>query len=179
MVSDAGVNPPTVPRHEVGADFETRWPSGSALATECVLNLASVAGQISAMVSYTIREAGLSSAAAANVLGILRGAGEPLLPSVIAERLVSTRGNVTQVLATLERRGLVRRLTAPKDRRRIPVEITADGIERVDAMQRLQHPADRRFMAALNEHEQRELRRLLSLLQARTDTPEDHDPDGR
>lgn len=156
------------PKHRVGSDFASRWPDSSALASECVLNLVSVAGLISGAVQTIVRQVGLPSTAAANVLGILRGAGGPLLPSAIADQLVSTKGNVTQLLVTLERRGLVRRLVEPRDRRRIPVEITPEGEVLIDAMQTLQHPADRAFMSALTTTEQGQLLTLLAKLQTAT-----------
>ena len=78
------------------------------------------------------RRHGLSNAAA-QTLAIIEGAGEPLAPSVIAERLMITTGSMTSLLDTLERRGLVRRQAHPSDRRRLLVELTDDGEALVDA----------------------------------------------
>jgi DNA-binding MarR family transcriptional regulator len=74
------------------------------------------------------------SNAAAQTLAIIEGAGEPLAPSMIAERLMITTGSMTSLLDTLERRGLVRRQAHPSDRRRLLVELTDEGEALVDAM---------------------------------------------
>ena len=78
------------------------------------------------------RPHGLSNAAA-QTLAIIEGAGEPLAPSVIAERLMITTGSMTSLLDTLERRGLVRRQAHPSDRRRLLVQLTDEGEALVDA----------------------------------------------
>lgn len=78
------------------------------------------------------RRHGLSNAAA-QTLAIIEGAGEPLAPSVIADRLMITTGSMTSLLDTLEKRGLVRRQPHPSDRRRLLVELTPEGQALVDA----------------------------------------------
>lgn len=78
------------------------------------------------------RRHGLSNAAA-QTLAIIEGAGEPLAPSIIAERLMVTTGSITSLLDTLERRGLVRREAHPSDRRRLLVHLTDEGAALVDA----------------------------------------------
>lgn len=77
------------------------------------------------------RRHGLSNAAA-QTLAIIEGAGEPLAPSIIAERLMVTTGSMTSLLDTLERRGLVRREAYPADRRRLLVHLTDEGEALVD-----------------------------------------------
>ena len=66
------------------------------------------------------------SATARMALAVIEGAHEPLEPSVIAERLIITSGSMTSMLDTLERRGLVRRMPHPADRRKLLVDVT-DG----------------------------------------------------
>jgi DNA-binding MarR family transcriptional regulator len=77
------------------------------------------------------RRHGLSNAAA-QTLAIIEGAGEPLAPSVIADRLMITTGSMTSLLDTLERRGLVQRKAHPSDRRRLLVQLTNEGQALVD-----------------------------------------------
>ncbi len=43
---------------------------------------------------------------------------------MIAERLLTTTGSMTSLLDTLEKRGLIRRLPHPDDRRKLLVDIT-------------------------------------------------------
>jgi MarR family transcriptional regulator, 2-MHQ and catechol-resistance regulon repressor len=61
-----------------------------------------------------------------NVLRILNGAGEPLRQIEIGRRMLSTRANVTKLIDTLEKRGLVTRLTC-EDRRVNLIDLTAEG----------------------------------------------------
>ena len=49
------------------------------------------------------------------ILAVVEGAGEPLEPSVIAERLLITTGSVTSLLDNLEKRDLIY-ATAPPPR---------------------------------------------------------------
>ena len=58
------------------------------------------------------------------ILAVVEGAGEPLEPTVIAQRLLITTGSVTSLLDNLEKRGLIRRMPHPHDRRKLLVDIT-------------------------------------------------------
>ena len=72
------------------------------------------------------------SPSAREILAIIEGAGQPLEPSVIAERLLITTGSMTSLLDTLQKRGLIRRLPHPGDRRKLLVDITPDAQAIVD-----------------------------------------------
>jgi DNA-binding MarR family transcriptional regulator len=61
------------------------------------------------------------------MLAVVDGAGEPLTPSQISERLVVASASTTASLDLLERRGWVRRTPNPDDRRSTFVEITPAG----------------------------------------------------
>jgi len=84
-----------------------------------------------AMVSKALRHHGLS-AAGRQALAVLEGAGRPLSPTTISERLLVTTASVTSLLDTLERRGLVARLRDPDDRRKLLVSLTKEGQQIVD-----------------------------------------------
>jgi len=99
-------------------------------------------------------------------LAVIEGAGEPLEPSVVAERLIITTGSMTSMLDTLERRGLVQRMPHPTDRRKLLVDITDEGIAILDQLLPSLHQRERRVVTgALTRAEQRELLRLLAKLQ--------------
>jgi MarR family 2-MHQ and catechol resistance regulon transcriptional repressor len=112
------------------------------------------------------REHGIPSATAFNVLTILHGAGEPLPPSVIADRMIVTRGTMTSVLDSLQRHGLVRRVPHASDRRMVLVEITREGISSVEAVLPRFHDAEQRWMSCLTVEEQHSLLHMIALLQA-------------
>jgi DNA-binding MarR family transcriptional regulator len=107
------------------------------------------------------------SAAGRMVLAVIEGARQPLEPGVIAERLIITSGSVTSLLDTLEKRGLVRRLPHPDDRRKLLVEITPEAEAIVDQLLPSLHARERDVMgAALSPDEQAELLSLLARVQA-------------
>ena len=118
------------------------------------------------------------SGTAKQALAVLEGAGEPLEPTVIAERLIITTGSMTSMLNTLERRGLVRRLPHPADRRKLLVSITAEGAAIVDDMLPSLHSRERTIIGdALTKTEQQQLRTLLAKVQASLERHADDPPD--
>ena len=106
------------------------------------------------------------SPSARGVLAVVEGAGEPLEPSVIAQRIVVTTGSMTSLLDNLEKRGLIRRLPHPEDRRKLLIDITPAAQDIVDELLPSLHARERDVMgAALSTSEQRSLLRLLAKLQ--------------
>jgi DNA-binding MarR family transcriptional regulator len=106
------------------------------------------------------------SPSARGVLAVVEGAGQPLEPSVIAERLVVTTGSMTSLLDNLEKRSLIRRLPHPDDRRKLLIDITPPARAIVDELLPSLHARERDVMAAaLTAGEQRTLLRLLAKLQ--------------
>lgn len=153
------------PAIQVGSRQEREWPGSSALATDCVLNLVNFASRVLAYGLEHVVVRGVPSVAAFNVLTILQGEGGPLLPSMIAERMIVTRGTMTGVLGSLERRGLVRRSPHSRDGRMRPVEVTSEGIAKVEEILPLLHDVERRWMDALTSTQQRQLLRLVATIQ--------------
>jgi DNA-binding MarR family transcriptional regulator len=154
------------PMIRVGDDFEDEYPGASALATECFANLYRAADALMDLHNrHTRDEYGLSPAAR-EVLAIVEGAGEPLEPSVIAERLLVTTGTMTSLLDTLEKRGLIRRQPHPDDRRKLLVDITPEAQAIVDELLPSLHARERSVIsAALSTTEQRQLLRLVAKVQ--------------
>jgi DNA-binding MarR family transcriptional regulator len=106
------------------------------------------------------------SPSARQVLAVIEGARQPLEPSVIAERVLITTGSMTSLLDTLERRGLVRRMPHPDDRRKLLVDITPDAQAILDQLLPSFHVRERDVIsAALTTREQHDLLRLIAKLQ--------------
>ena len=154
------------PRFRVEPEFETTYPGASRLATECVLNTGYIADRFGAYVEALVRRRGIPSMAAFNALEVVRGAGEPLPPSVIAERMVLSRGTMTSILDSLERRGLIRRVRHERDRRMRRVIVTDEGARRALAVLPELHAAEQRWLACLTPNQQRMLLRLVAILEA-------------
>lgn len=106
------------------------------------------------------------SASARQILFVIDGAGQPLEPSVIAERLLVTTGSMTSLLDNLEKRGLIRRQPHPDDRRKLLIDITPAAQLIVDDLLPSLHARERDVMAAaLAPNEQRLLLRSIAKLQ--------------
>src|SRR4051794_6147492 len=81
-------------------------------------------------------------------------------------RLDTSKANATEVVTTLESRGLVARSRSPADRRTAIVELTARGRELVDRLFPEHTARVARTFAVLDEHEKRELAQLCRKLAA-------------
>jgi len=90
------------------------------------------------------------------------GAGGPITPAAIADRVHLSRGTVTGILARLEQHGLVARRPAAADRRSVVLELTAEGRERLRRAPSLLQERFRQELSLLAEWEQT---LLLSTLQ--------------
>ena len=102
------------------------------------------------------------SRAGREALAVLEGAGQPLSPTAIAQRLIVTTASVTSLLDTLERRGLVERRPDPADRRRLLVAITDDGLALVDQFLPEVVALQTAVMAPLSESQRRQLVKQLA-----------------
>lgn len=110
------------------------------------------------------------SRAGREALAVLDGAGQPLSPTAIAERLIVTTASVTSLLDTLERRGLVERRPDPSDRRRLLIVITPDGKALVDQFLPEIVALQTAALATLTEAQRRQLVELLGSVGANLGT---------
>lgn len=92
-----------------------------------------VGARAEALVAGVARRYGLSHAAL-NALAVIEGQGGPLPVGEVSARMHITSGTMTTVLDTLERKGYVRRLAHPDDRRRVMVDITPAAYPVLDQM---------------------------------------------
>src|SRR6476660_6779245 len=124
------------PLRRVDDDFEDEYPGASALATECFANLFHAADLLMELHNRQSREQ------------------YQLSPSA------------RQVLAALERRGLVRRMPHPADRRKLLVDITPDAQAILDQLLPSLHAREHEVIsAALTTREQHELLRIVAKIQ--------------
>lgn len=99
-------------------------------------------------------------------LAVIEGAGKPLPPKVIGERLLLTSGSITSLLDTLERRGFVRREPHPDDRRKLLVNITDEARKLVDRMLAQVHATSIEVMVEISEADREHLIQTLARLRA-------------
>jgi DNA-binding MarR family transcriptional regulator len=154
------------PLIQVGDDFEDEYPGASALATECYANVYKTANLLIDLHNRHTRDAYGLSQAAREVLAVVEGAGEPLEPTIIAQRLLVTTGAMTSLLDTLEKRELIERLPHPEDRRKLLVDVTPEARAIVDELLPSLHLRERDVMsAALSPSEQKQLLNLTAKVQ--------------
>ena len=150
---DGRGRPPRAPAPlvRVGDDFEVEYPDASALATECYANFWRTADMLMELHNRQTRDEYGLSPSARQVLAVVEGAGQPLEPSVIAERLLTTTGTMTSLLDTLAKHGLIQRLPHPDDRRKLLVQITPQAQAIIDALLPSLH-ADRKSTRLNSSH---------------------------
>ena len=108
-------------------------------------------------------------------LSALRIAGPPyrLSPTRLAKGLMLSSAGVTSRIDRLERRGLVRRLDDPTDRRGVLIELTDEGLEVVDAAVAAITVSDQRLLERLDPEEIAQLEAILRKLLGGLELPED------
>ena len=108
-------------------------------------------------------------------LSALRIAGPPyrLSPTRLAKGLMLSSAGVTSRIDRLERRGLVRRLDDPSDRRGVLIELTDEGLEVVDAAVAAITVSDQRLLERLDPEEIAQLEAILRKLLGGLELPED------
>ena len=151
------------------SDFEREFPGGSESANACAMALIHTGQTFLACIDQALRHHRLSRAGR-EALAVLEGAGQPLSPTAIAERLIVTTASVTSLLDTLERRGLVERRPDPSDRRRLLIVITQAGKAIVDQFLPEVVALQTAALAALSEDQRRQLVELLATLGAHLTT---------
>ena len=76
-----------------------------------------------------------------------------LSPTVLARGLMLSSAGVTSRIDRLERRGYVRRLADPNDRRGVLIELTDEGLEAVDSAVEANTVSDRQLLDRLDPEE--------------------------
>ena len=107
-------------------------------------------------------------------LSALRISGPPyrLSPTRLAKGLMLSSAGITSRIDRLERRGLVRRLPDPDDRRGVIVELTAEGLEVVDAAVAALAITDRQLLERLDAEEITQLEAILRKLLSGLELPD-------
>ena len=107
-------------------------------------------------------------------LSALRVSGPPyrLSPTRLAKGLMLSSAGVTSRIDRLERRGFVRRLDDPDDRRGVIIELTDEGREVVDAAVAALAISDRQLLERLDPHDVEQLEDLLRKVLALLELPE-------
>jgi len=142
------------------------FPDADPLASECAVAIVRTYILLADRLGAQLRPFGVSLTGFL-ILGLLRVSGGTLRPSTIACWLRMTRGTVTGLLDSLEKRGLVRRLDHPTDRRMLSIALTDKAVELQAKMLPTMFRTDQEVMTDLTVAEREELIRLLGKVQRR------------
>ena len=133
----------------------TEYPDADIASTELFATLMRTGFVLGAELDRVVAASIGLNQAATNTLAVIEGADEPLTPSEISDRTLISSATMTSTLDRLERRGLVRRLPNPEDRRSVLVQVTEDGQEFCDRFLPGIHRVEREVMSALIRHRAR------------------------
>lgn len=151
----------------VGADFADEYPGGDASCTEAYATLVRTGEALLAEIDRCIRVAFGLPHAALTALAVIEGAGEPVTPSQVSERVLAPSATMTATLDLLERQGWIRRIANPADRRSVLLEITPDGRAATDRLLPGIRTVEQSILSALTVQERELLTGLLARVLAR------------
>jgi DNA-binding MarR family transcriptional regulator len=153
---------------KVDADFEDEYPGGDTTCPEAYASLCrtgeALLGELDRRIAATF---GISQAAA-TALAVIDGAGTPLTPSQVADRVLTASATMTATLDLLERRGWIRRVPNPADRRSVLIEITPEGRATTDQLLPGIRAVEQGILSALTHDEREYLLDLLAKILTRT-----------
>lgn len=100
-----------------------------------------------------------------NVLRILRGQkGKPANLSTIQERMVNKMSNTTRLVDKLISKSLVERITCEKNRRKVEITITSEGLNFLKKIDLVMDEIESEITQNLNDLEIQQLTQLLNKL---------------
>lgn len=143
------------------ADPETRLHGADHEALRLWLRLFTCTTMVERAVDSMLKREFASSLPRFDLLAQLERSPAGLRMGALSERILTTNGNVTWLVAALEDEGLVRRRTAPDDRRASIVRLTAAGRRHFAAMARAHESLIVRLFAGLSAAERRSMHALL------------------
>ena len=152
---------------QVGEDFTTEYPDGDPSSTEAYATLCRVGDVLLTELEQRVEASFGVKQMVATALAVIDGSERPLTPSEIGERILLPSASITSTLDNLERRGWVRRVPNPQDRRSLLIEITEDGRATADQLLPGIRKLERRALDTLTPRERTQLLEILSKVLAR------------
>jgi DNA-binding MarR family transcriptional regulator len=146
----------------VNPDFAQEYPDGDASSTEAHASLVRTGAALLQELDRCTRASFDLPQPAATALAVIDGAGEPLTPTQISERVLLASATMTSTLDLLERRGWIIRSSNPQDRRSVLVQITPDGRGTADRLLAGVRALEAKTLSGLTGTERRQLLRLLA-----------------
>ena len=138
---------------------------GDPLALNALESLVRAEASVRRRLSADLEREGLSGSGF-SVLMVLSTAGGELELRELRTRLRTSKANATEVVTTLETRGMVQRFRLPHDRRAASVRLTTRGREVIDRLYPEHTQRVRDTFAVLDEAEKRMLAEICLKLAA-------------
>jgi DNA-binding MarR family transcriptional regulator len=151
----------------VDADFEAEYPDADRTCTEAYASLCRAGEALLGELDRRVRLTFGIPQAAATALAVIDGAGTPLTPSQVSDRVLIASATMTATLDLLEYRGWIRRIPNPGDRRSTLIEITTDGRAITDQLLPGIRVLEKTILSALTPAERSHLLDLLAKILAR------------
>jgi DNA-binding MarR family transcriptional regulator len=150
---------------ELQEDWSEERPDLDSEAMGVVLRIQALEKILGDQVAERLREHGLQWWQY-DVLSALRRQGKPfrMAATELATAGMLTSGAMTNRIDRLEQKGLVRRLHDPADRRRVVIELTPQGHERVENATRSRFEIATAAVSGLDRKSRRQLSKLLRQL---------------
>ena len=145
-----------------GASFVDEYPEGDPAAAEALSTLIRAGQALYDEIDRAMQASLGVPESALNTLAVIEGAERPLTPGEISERTFRSSATMTSILDLLERRGWIRRVPNPEDRRSVLVEITDGGYAVADQFLPGVRKIERAVMADLSAEELDTLMHLLA-----------------
>jgi len=98
-----------------------------------------------------------------NILRILRGAQKPISTSIIRNRMIDKMSDTTRLINRLQKKSWVTKVTCPKDKRLVDIQITQAGLALLERIDQKSSRIDT-LLNHLTEEESNKLNTLLDKL---------------
>src|SRR5215471_15753434 len=152
----------------VDADFEDEYPGADRTCTQAYASLCRTGEALLGELDRRVRLTFGIPQAAATALAVIDGAGVPLTPSQVSDRVLIASATMTATLDLLEHRGWIRRVANPGDRRSVLIEITPDGRATAGQLLPAIRAVEKSILSALTPAERAQLLHMLAKILART-----------
>tara|TARA_R100000935_G_scaffold1847_4_gene5619 strand:+ start:13505 stop:13957 length:453 start_codon:yes stop_codon:yes gene_type:complete len=136
------------------------------LSAKTVINIAYTSRSLEEPFQAMLKEYDLS-AQQFNVLRILRGQrGKPANLSTLQERMIDKNSNTTRLVDKLLKKGWVLRQVCEKNRRKIEIFITEDGLQLLSTLDPIVTESNKKSVSNLTNSELETLNNLLDKLRS-------------
>ncbi len=146
----------------LGPDFAAEYPDGDPATAEALSTVIRAGQALYEEIDRAMQASIGVPESALNTLAVIEGAERPLTPSEISERTFRSSATMTSILDVLERRGWIRRVPNPEDRRSVLIEISEDGYAVADRFLPGVRKIERAVMGDLSTKELAALMKILT-----------------